>query len=260
MRVLLLSPGGRLAQLQRLPIAGQMANALGAQLQVACPASEAALWKLIPAVEKVLPFAFDDSVNLADWANLLGSVREPDFEVCLNFASGWAINLLISFSRIPRRVARGGFSCTDPIAAGTSDNAFLMPLGLESDAKKFRLSLPAAALEQAKAQQPAGSGPLLLLAPSGDESNDWPSDQWQKLQQTVQQKLSDSRTEWLRAGNPLQQAAQVASADGVVSSSAVASALGHYSGISVIELDALSEGKGIKQLPLQRVLQALGLS
>ena len=259
MRVLLLSPGERLAQLQRLPIAGQMASALGAQLQVACPASEAALWKLLPAVEKVLPFGFDDTVNLADWTNLLGSVREPEFEVCLNFASGWAINLLISFSRIPRRVARGGFSCTDPIAAGANDSDFLMPFGLKSDEKKFRLSLPAAALERAKAQQPAGSGPLLLLAPSGDDSSDWSSNQWQELQQTVHQKLSDSRTEWLRPGNPLQQAAQVACADGVVCSSGVASALGHYSGVSVIELDALSEGKGIEQLPLQRVLQALGL-
>ena len=259
MRVLFLSPGDLETQLERLPLAAAIGRDLNASIQVACPLAAAPLWKLLPVVEKQLPFEFE-GVTLADWANLLGCVREPDFQACLNFASGWNLDLLLSLSHIPLRVARGGFSCTDPIAAGTSDNAFLMPLGLESDAKKFRLSLPAAALEQAKAQQPAGSGPLLLLAPSGDESNDWPSDQWQKLQQTVQQKLSDSRTEWLRAGNPLQQAAQVASADGVVSSSAVASALGHYSGISVIELDALSEGKDIKQLPLQRVLQALGLS
>ena len=260
MRVLLLSPGDRQAQLQRLPIAGQISAALNASLQVACPAAEAAVWKLLPAVEKVLPFGFDGGVTLADWANLLGSVREPDFEVCLNFASGWPINLLISLGRIPLRVARGGFSCTNPIAAEASDSAFLQPLGLAAETSSFRLSLPAAALQTAKAQQPEGDGPLLLLAPAGTGDSDWPAARWLQLEQAVQQQLTGGRIQWLRTGSPLQQAAQIASADGLVSSSAVATALGRYSGVAVIELEDLGPGTSLSALPLEPVLQALGLS
>lgn len=259
MRVLLLSPGGPETQLARLPLAAQIAHELGAQLQVACNPSEAGYWALLPAVEKVLPFPFEAGATLADWANLLGSVREPDFQACLNFASGAALDLLISLSHIPLRVARGGFSCTNPVAATAGEQEFLAPLGVSGDPAAFKLQLPAKALEQAAAQQPSGQGPLLLLAPQGDAA-DWPEQQWQQLEEAVVSRISGGRTERLRPGKPLQQAAQIASADGVVSSSAVASTLGHYCGISVVELQKLSGNTPLPQLPLQQVSQALGLA
>ena len=111
MRVLFLSPGDLEAQLKRLPLAAAIGRDLKASIQVACPLAAAPLWKLLPVVEKQLPFEFE-GVTLADWANLMGSVREPDFQACLNFASGWNLDLLLSLSHIPVRVARGGFSCT----------------------------------------------------------------------------------------------------------------------------------------------------
>ena len=116
MRVLFLSPGDLEAQLKRLPLAAAIGRDLNASIQVACPLAAAPLWKLLPVVEKQLPFEFE-GVTLADWANLLGCVREPDFQACLNFASGSNLDLLLSLSHIPVRVARGGFSCTAPVAA-----------------------------------------------------------------------------------------------------------------------------------------------
>ena len=70
----------------------------------------------------------------------------------------------------------------------------------------------------------------------------------------------DALLDQLQPAKPLQQAAQIASADGVVSSSAVASTLGHYCGISVVELQQLSGSTPLRQLPLQQVSQALGLA
>ena len=232
---------------------------LGAQLQVACNPTEAGYWNLLPAVEKVLPFPFEAGATMADWANLLGSVREPDFQACLNFASGAALDLLISLSHIPLRVARGGFSCTNPVAETAGEQAFLAPLGVSADPAPFKLQLPAKALEQAAAQQPTGQGPLLLLAPQGG-ANDWPESQWLQLEHAVASRISGGRSERLRPGKPLQQAAQIASADGVVSSSAVASALGHCCGVSVVDLQELSGATPLSQLPLQPVSQALGLA
>ena len=165
MRVLFLSPGDLEAQLERLPLAAAIGRDLKASIQVACPLAAAPLWKLLPVVEKQLPFEFE-GVTLADWANLMGSVREPDFQACLNFASGWNLDLLLSLSHIPVRVARGGFSCTAPVAADAPAEAFLKPLGLQSDQEQICISLPPKALEQARSKQPAGDGPLLLLAPA----------------------------------------------------------------------------------------------
>ncbi len=259
MRILFLIPGGPQEQLRILPLAAAVAQQLRVQLQVACPAASASVWKLLPAVEKLLPYEFSSGGSLADWANLLGSVREPDFQAVLNFASGWSIDLLLSCSHIPLRVARGGFSCTAPVDAGAPVEAFLTPLGLALPSQPFRLSLPAKALEKAVQQQPAGQGPLLVLAPRGD-SKDWDSAHWQALPDLVRQKLPQARVSSLRPGSPLEQAAQVASADVLVSSDPSASSLAQLSGVTLVNLAALSPTGDLGQLESSQVLQALGLT
>ena len=115
MRVLFLVPGGLDAQLHCLPAAAEVAKALGAQIQVACAPAAAAAWSLLPAVEKLIPFDFNANPTLADWANLLGNVREPDFQACINLASGRQVDLMLSMSHIPTRVAAGGFSATSTV-------------------------------------------------------------------------------------------------------------------------------------------------
>jgi len=206
-----------------------------------------------------LPYEFSSGGALADWANLLGSVREPDFQAVLNFASGWSIDLLLSCSHIPLRVARGGFSCTAPVNAAAPVEAFLAPLGLTLPSQPFRLSLPAKALETAVQQQPAGEGPLLVLAPRGD-SKDWAAAHWQALPALVRQKLPQARVSTLRPGTPLEQAAQVASADVLVSSDPSAAQLAQLSGVTLVNLVALSTTGDLEHLESSQVLQALGLS
>ena len=88
MRVLALSPGSLQQQLERLPALATVSDQLGADIQVACEPAHRALWSLNPWIEKVIPFPFAGDPNLAEWANLLGLVREPDFQACLNFATG----------------------------------------------------------------------------------------------------------------------------------------------------------------------------
>ena len=178
MRVLALSPGPLTLQLDRLPALVSLCEQLGATLQVACAPACRGAWDLIPQVDKVLPFDFEAAPTLADWANLLGCVREPDFQVCLNFAEGQQVNLMLSMSHIPTRIASSGFSSTEIISPGEGWCAqrlasVLKPLGCELDANRFRLSLSSKDLNTARAEQPAGEGPMLLLAPSGS-TGDWP--------------------------------------------------------------------------------------
>ena len=258
MRVLFLSPGDLEAQLERLPLAAAIGRDLNASIQVACPLAAAPLWKLLPVVEKQLPFEFE-GVTLADWANLMGCVREPDFQACLNFASGWNLDLLLSLSHIPVRVARGGFSCTAPVAADAPTEAFLKPLGLQNDQEQICISLPPKALKKARSKQPAGDGPLLLLAPS-QTPQDWSEQHWSALEEAVCSRITGGRCQRLQSGSIVQQTAQVASADGVVSSSAVASGLAKCCGVSVVELQQLAPGQALAALPLESVLKALGIA
>jgi ADP-heptose:LPS heptosyltransferase len=277
MRVLFLVPGGVDAQLQTLPAAARLAEALGAQIQVACAPSAAAAWSLLPAVEKLIPFDFNGAPTLADWANLLGNVREPDFQACINLASGRQVDLMLSMSHIPNRVASSGFSATSTASPHSgwpaqAMAAFLKPLGVSLDAAAFRLSLPKASLEQAAAQLPAGQGPALLLAPSG-ASDDWPASNWDQLPELVRSKLPDLRVVRADRNTKLpQRAAQVASCDVVLSSDPITTELALLAGMPVVALGRsaadLPNRDGVKgvgstrqlqQLQASEVLQALGL-
>ena len=280
MRVLFLIPGSSATQLQTIPAVAAVAEHLGAEAQVACPADAAAVWKLLPAVEKVLPFSFAPGLSLAEWANLLGAVREPDFQLSINLASGWPLDLLLSLTHIPTRIARSGFSATIRAAAPAPTwpnqalQAWLQPVEVPLDAAAFRLSLPHPDLAAAAAALPPGSGPVLLLAPAAGAgpAAGWPAAQWQALPAAIQARLADLRVVTATGGSPVQQAAQVAAADVVLSSDPVISELALLTGTPLVALgrsgDSLPRREGVQgigsagsldQLSVAAVMQALGL-
>ena len=277
MRALFLIPGGSSQQLQSFAAVAAVADQLHADVQVVCPLAAVPLWSLHPAVERAMPFSYEQA-TLADWANLMGSVREPDFQVSLNLAPSRQMDLMLSMSHIPTRVASGGFSATEritPIEGGWANQAFeafLRPIGVRLDAESFRLPIAAADLEAASAALPSGDGPALLLAPSG-AGGDWPAQQWQDLPAKIRSKLPTLRTlAGTRAGDMRKRAAQIASADVVLASDPVAIELALLIGLPLVALgrDAASlssragvQGLGsaanLSQLGDAEVLAALGL-
>ena len=281
MRALFLIPGESSRQLQAFPAVAAVAGQLKAEVQVACPAGSAGVWALHPGVSRTIPFAFEGAA-LADWANLLGSVREPDFQLCINRASGRQVDLMLSMSHIPTRIAAAGFSATERVGATRGEGwpnqadweAYLQPIGVTLNADAFRLALAKADLEAARAELPSGDGPLLLLAPQGG-SSDWPTARWQELPGLIRQRLAGLRTlsGGAGTGSPRQQAARLASADVVLSSDPVSTELALLLGLPLVALGrdpaSLPARQGVQgldpanQLPALEpaaVLQALGFS
>lgn len=280
MRALFLIPGGAVDQLQALPAAAACASQLGFSLQVACAPALAPIWRLLPCVEKVLPFSFEQA-SLADWANLLGCVREPDFQACINLASGRQVDLMLSMSHIPNRVAAGGFSATTTVTPprdiwpAQALAAFLQPIGVTLDAGAFRLQLPPQALAQAAAGLPGGEGPLLLLAPAGGDA-DWPASRWQALPGEIGARLPGLRHLQLPPAPPAgvaERAALVASADVVLASDPLSIELALLCAVPLVALGrepaSLPQRQGVEgvgrsgalaDLASAPVLQALGLA
>ena len=258
MRVLALSPGPLAQQLERLPALASLCDQLQGELQVACSPSVKSAWEFLPNLEKVIPFDFEAAPTLADWANLLGSVREPDFQICLNFAEGQQVNLMLSMSHIPTRIASSGFSSTEIVSPGEGWCAqrlanLLKPLGCDLNADRFRLALSSQDLDAARAEQPAGEGPMLLLAPAGS-TGDWPEQRWSALPGSIAQRLEGLRTLQLSADLPLnRRAAAVASSDVVLSSCPAVHRLAVYSGVPLVALGAQSE-----DLPDRQEIRCLG--
>jgi ADP-heptose:LPS heptosyltransferase len=280
MRALFLIPGDALNQLQALPAAAAVADTLGFTLQVACSAAAAPVWTLLPAVEKVIPFSFSDA-SLADWANLLGSVREPDFQVCVNLVGGRQVDLMLSMSHIPTRIAASGFSATERVSPGGGGwpsqelAAFLQPIGVPLEADRFRLALPKAALEAAAASLPGGDGPMLLLAPAG-VPGDWPEERWRNLPGRIGPSIPGLRHLLVppaRGAGLVERAAQVGSSDVVLASDPISEELALYCGVPLVALgrgaDTLPQREGVRGLATPsglstltdaEVLKALGLA
>ena len=276
MRVLALSPGPLSLQLERLPALASLCSQVGASLQVACSPAVKGAWELLPQLEKVIPFDFEASPNLADWANLLGCVREPDFQVCLNFAEGQQVNLMLSMSHIPTRLSAGGFSSTERVELQEGWVAqrlagFLRPLGCELEADAFRLALSSTSLDKARAELPSGDGPLLVLAPRGD-ATDWPAGDWKALPGAISQRLKGLRCSELAVDLGLNaRAATVACADVVLSSCPVTQLLAVFSGVPLValggdphamperaDLRCLGQADRLGELSQEQILQALG--
>ena len=260
MRALFLIPGDGASQLQALPAVAATAEQLRFQIQVACHPTLAGLWKLLPAVEKVIPFNFG-AATLADWANLLGCVREPDFQACINLASGRQVDLMLSMSHIPNRMAAGGFSATEKVQVpqglwpAQALEAYLRPIGVSLDAAAFRLSLSRSALDAAGAALPAGDGPILLLAPSGSP-DDWPTSAWQELPGRIAATLPGLRSLQVPPASSAQlpaRAALVAASDVVLASDPVTIELALLSGTPVVAM-----GRSNDSLPVRTGVQGLG--
>lgn len=280
MRALFLIPGDGVSQLQALPAVAATAEQLGFAIQVACPPQQAALWKLLPAVEKLIPFPFGEA-SLADWANLLGSIRDPDFQLAVNLAPSQRLDLTLSMSHIPVRVASSGFSATTTVPeppAGWPPQALaghLAAVGVTLDAASYRLAIQPAALAEAAASLPRGDGPMLLLAPSGTAS-DWPADRWQALPERIRQNLPSLRSAMVApatAASVARRAAEVAASDVVLASDPLTIELALFCGTPLVALGRAEGGLPSRQdvravgdpaalagLGLDPVLQALGLS
>ncbi|MEX1316395.1 MAG: lipopolysaccharide heptosyltransferase family protein [Synechococcaceae cyanobacterium] len=257
MRALFLIPGEGSRQLQAFAAVAAVADQLAARVQVVCPPAAVPLWALHPRVERTIPFPFTNA-TLADWANLLGSVREPDFQLCINRARGRQVDLMLSMSHIATRVAEAGFSATATVTepadlwGAQAWQAFLRPIGVDLDAAGFRLALPRTELEAAAAELPAGDGPLLLLAPEGG-TGDWPAQRWQELPERIRGRLPNLRTASGDAGSIRRLAARIASVDVALASDPVCIELALLLGIPLVAL-----GRGPRDLPAREGVRGIG--
>lgn len=284
MRVLFLIPGGSASQLQAIPAVAAVVDQLHAQVQVVCPTSAAPVWKLLPQLDHVIPFGteeddgFGQRNSLADWANLLGLVRDPDFQACINLAHGRDVDLMLSMTHIPTRIATGGFALTERVAVAAAGwpnqnlESFLAPLGIRLEAGAYRLTLPRPLLEQAVAELPPGDGPALLMAPSSVDG-DWPADRWHALPDQVRLKVPSLRVVGANPeATPPERAAAVAAADVVLASDPAAIELALLTGTPLVALgcsgDSLPARQGVQgvgstaaldRLSVDEVLQVLGL-
>lgn len=203
MHILALVPSGIGNQISFFPTLETLKQAYpDAAVDVITDPSTVSIYRIYPQVRRAIPFDFSDRNSLADWSNLLGVIREQEYEIVISTQTGWDIGLLLWLSGIPNRVgyAQSGnlflsAAVAEPTAGYRADryHALTQGLGLKLSCPSPRLRIPRKDLEWAEAEQKligaTESGYLLLYPQDGDDR--YPAQNWQILAQKLKERQPD---------------------------------------------------------------------
>lgn len=197
MRILALVPGGIGDQLLFFPTLETLKtqNPTATIDVVVEPRSKSA-YSICPFVNEVLLFDFRDRNGLADYLNLLGVMRDREYEVSLNLSSNWIVALLLWLNGIPTRGGYEGNNSTfvnQTVALNSEqyqayqNHDITEILGIKTPCPPPKLSLSKSAIDWAEAEQKRldikSTGYILLY-----DYATYPVNYWREIIDDIQQK------------------------------------------------------------------------
>ncbi len=184
-------------------------------------------------VDRVIPFDFQAGNTLADWGNLLGTIREQEYDAVFSLAEGIGTGLLLWLTGIPCRIGFDGSNSLyltgkvprsiGPIAknTATANYELLRGIGVRTACPEIAVNVPRKDIEWAEAEQQrlgvkgqnfvlVGNGPGAGTAVAGVAAAGqvYPIGQWVVLLKALQAAqpelkivaLSDGSTDWGSTG------------------------------------------------------------
>lgn len=119
MRILALVPGGIGDQVLFFPTLSDLKQTYpNAEIDVVVEPRAKGAYRVCPSVSDVIAFDFKNRNSPADWANLLGVIRERYYDVALSLGSRWSVGLLLWLTGTPNRVgygSAGSWFLTNPV-------------------------------------------------------------------------------------------------------------------------------------------------
>ncbi|MBW4552447.1 MAG: glycosyltransferase family 9 protein [Aphanocapsa sp. GSE-SYN-MK-11-07L] len=210
-RILALVPGGISDQILFFPSLDDLKTQLPkAELDVVVEPRATSAYRVSHAVNKVIPFNFGGQNGPADWLNLLGILREQEYDAVMSLGTGWSVGLLMWLLRVPSRI---GYTTGKPMLLLT-DSVLLNPdqyvavmyhdllqgLGMTSACPPIAIQVPKPDIEWADNERAylglASSGYLLIdggasqLTPKGINQI-YPIASWQKVISEFQRRQPD---------------------------------------------------------------------
>lgn len=211
MRILALVPGGIGDQILFFPTLDDLKRSYpDAQIDVVVEPRAKSAYRICKSVSQVVPFDFKDPNGPADWANLLGVIREREYDVALSLGKQWAVNLLLWLTGIPVRIGyanKGNFFFTSTVPLKMEQYAahmyhdLLQGLGINTPCPPLAINVPKKDIDWAEAEQKRlgvqETGYVLIHGGSSQPSQDkgvdkiYPVEKWQQIVQDFQQKQPD---------------------------------------------------------------------
>ncbi len=163
MRVLALVPGGIGDQLLFFPTLDSLKQKYPqAQIDVVVEPRSASAYKVCQFVKKVWEFDFKDNNSLANWGNLLGNIREQEYDAVISLGQRLSVGLFLWLTGIPVRISfagSGSMFLTEAIPLNTNQYAasmyhdLLKGLGIDTTCPPIRINVPKSDLDWAINEQ-----------------------------------------------------------------------------------------------------------
>jgi len=209
MRVLALVPGGIGDQLLMFPTLDSLKERYpqGTIDVVVEPRSQGA-YKITKSVHKTWNFDFKGANSLADWGNLIGTIREQEYEAVISLGQRWSVGFLLWLTGIPNRISyagQGDLFLTQAISLERNQYAakmyhdLLNGLDIDAECPSIKVNIPKKDLDWAESTQISlnikDSGYILIhggssaLAKQKGIDKIYPAASWTKIIAALQTKL-----------------------------------------------------------------------
>lgn len=211
MRIVALVPGGIGDQILFFPTLDDLQRYYpDAQIDVVVEPRSKDAYRVCKSVDDVIPFDFKDRNSLADWGNLVGIIRDREYDVAISLGQRWVVGLLLWLTGIPTRVGYSGVGkafLTNPVPLKTNQYAaamyhdLLQGLGINSACPELAVNVPKPDIEWAESEQKRlgiqESGYVLIhggssqLARSLGINKIYPVQSWKLIIQNFRQRQPD---------------------------------------------------------------------
>ncbi|MEH2456706.1 glycosyltransferase family 9 protein [Nostoc sp.] len=211
MRVVALVPGGIGDQILLFPTLDDLKRHYpNAQIDVVVEPRSKAAYRVSKSVHEVLAFDFQDRNSLADWGNLVGTIRDREYDVAIAVKQSWFVGLLLWLTGITVRIGyqgKGSVFLNHAVPFKPSQYAaevyhdLLQPLSIKTPVPELAVNVPKPDIEWAEKEQKRlgvhETGYILINGGSGQLSQAkeldkiYPVEKWQQIIQNFQQKQPD---------------------------------------------------------------------
>ncbi len=199
MRILALVPGGISEQILFFPtledLKLQYPNAF---IDVLVEPRAKAAYRVCPHVHEVLFFDYQDRNGLADYLNLLGIIRDREYDIAITLEKRWSISLLLWLNGIPLTVGyetQPSWFISQPVPQKTEQytvemyHDLIKGLGINSPCPPLKIAVPKDDIAWAEGEQQRlfldDSGYILIY---GGASESYPVPQWSNIISRIQEK------------------------------------------------------------------------
>ena len=216
MRILALVPGGIDEQIFFFPTLETLKQQYSqASIDVLVEPRAKDAYRVCKNVNDVLLFDYQDRNSLADYLNLLGVIRDREYDASINVGTPWTIAKLLWLNGIPTRIGYKGnstWSLSNSVELKPEQylpqiyHDLLRGLNINSPCPPITINVPTKDISWAEAEQQRldikDSGYILLCdnsSSSGD--NVYPLSSWQKIVTDIQQKQTGLATVLLQTAD-----------------------------------------------------------